>query len=99
MLYYWHEAQRMAMAPARIMAKAGGGCIINMSSGGATRAHRAFTAYDASKGGVEALTRAMALDTGATEPPLPSRKRRWITKRRVLITLGCAHVAISLRVH
>jgi 3-oxoacyl-[acyl-carrier protein] reductase len=49
---------------ARIMAKQGGGAIINMSSGGATRAHRAFTAYDASKGGIEALTRAMALDLG-----------------------------------
>lgn len=49
---------------ARIMAKAGGGVIINMSSGGATRAHRSFTAYDASKGGIEALTRAMALDLG-----------------------------------
>ncbi len=49
---------------ARLMAKAGGGVIINMSSGGATRAHRAFTAYDASKGGIEALTRAMALDLG-----------------------------------
>ena len=49
---------------ARIMAKQGGGCIINMSSGGATRAHRAFTAYDATKGGIEALTRAMALDLG-----------------------------------
>ena len=49
---------------ARIMAKAGGGVIINMSSGGATRAHRAFTAYDATKGGIEALTRAMALDLG-----------------------------------
>ena len=47
---------------ARIMAKQGGGCIINMSSGGATQAHRAFTAYDATKGGIEALTRAMALD-------------------------------------
>ena len=47
---------------ARIMAKNGGGVIINMSSGGATNAHRAFTAYDASKGGIEALTRAMALD-------------------------------------
>ena len=46
------------------MAKQGGGCIINMSSGGATRAHRAFTAYDATKGGIEALTRAMALDLG-----------------------------------
>lgn len=49
---------------ARIMAKKGGGSIINMSSGGATRAHRSFTAYDASKGGIEALTRAMALDLG-----------------------------------
>ena len=49
---------------ARIMARAGGGSIINMSSGGATRAHRAFTAYDATKGGIEALTRAMALDLG-----------------------------------
>ncbi len=49
---------------ARIMAKKGKGVIINMSSGGATRAHRAFCAYDASKGGIEALTRAMALDLG-----------------------------------
>ena len=49
---------------ARIMAKQGGGCIINMSSGGATRAHRAFTAYDATKGGIEAFTRALALDLG-----------------------------------
>jgi NAD(P)-dependent dehydrogenase (short-subunit alcohol dehydrogenase family) len=49
---------------ARLMAKAGGGSIINMSSGGATKAHRSFTAYDASKGGIEALTRAMALDLG-----------------------------------
>ena len=31
---------------------------------GATRAHRAFTAYDATTGGIEALTRAMALDLG-----------------------------------
>ncbi len=49
---------------AKIMASKGGGSIINMSSGGATRAHRSFTAYDASKGGIEALTRAMALDLG-----------------------------------
>jgi len=49
---------------AQIMAPKGNGVIINMSSGGATRAHRAFTAYDASKGGIEALTRAMALDLG-----------------------------------
>ena len=33
-----------------------------MSSGGASHAHRAMAAYDAAKGGIEALTRAMALD-------------------------------------
>ena len=49
---------------ARIMARQGGGAIINTSSGGAIQAHRAFTAYDATKGGIEALTRAMALDLG-----------------------------------
>jgi len=38
------------------------GVIINVSSGGATRAHRGNVAYDASKGGIEAMTRAMALD-------------------------------------
>jgi NAD(P)-dependent dehydrogenase (short-subunit alcohol dehydrogenase family) len=39
---------------ARLMAR--------LSSGGATRAHRGNAAYDAAKGGIEALTRAMALD-------------------------------------
>jgi 3-oxoacyl-[acyl-carrier protein] reductase len=38
------------------------GVILNMSSGGATKAHRGNVAYDASKGGIEAMTRAMALD-------------------------------------
>jgi 3-oxoacyl-[acyl-carrier protein] reductase len=47
---------------AHIMAPKGSGVIINMSSGGATRAHRGNVAYDASKGGIEAMTRAMALD-------------------------------------
>lgn len=47
---------------APIMAAAGGGCVINMSSGGATRAHRGMVAYDASKGGIEAMTRSLALD-------------------------------------
>ena len=36
--------------------------IINTSSGGASRAHRGMVAYDAAKGGVEAFTRAVALD-------------------------------------
>ncbi len=47
---------------AKIMAPKGKGVIVNTSSGGATRAHRGMTAYDASKGGIEALTRALALD-------------------------------------
>ncbi|HTX35975.1 MAG TPA: SDR family NAD(P)-dependent oxidoreductase [Bryobacteraceae bacterium] len=47
---------------ARLMARNRSGVIINMSSGGATKAHRGNVAYDASKGGIEAMTRAMALD-------------------------------------
>jgi 3-oxoacyl-[acyl-carrier protein] reductase len=49
---------------AQIMARKRAGAIINMSSGGASRAHRGNAAYDAAKGGIEALTRAMALDLG-----------------------------------
>ncbi len=51
-----------SVAAARHMAVNGGGVIITTSSGGGTRAHRGMTAYDASKGGIEALTRALALD-------------------------------------
>jgi 3-oxoacyl-[acyl-carrier protein] reductase len=47
---------------AHIMVRKGAGVIISMSSGGATRSHRGNVAYDASKGGIEAMTRAMALD-------------------------------------
>lgn len=48
---------------ARLMAKrGGGGVIINISSGGASRAHRHMFGYDTSKGGIEAATRVMALD-------------------------------------
>ena len=47
---------------ARHMVEQGAGVIINTSSGGATRAHRGMVAYDAAKGGVEAFTRAVALD-------------------------------------
>ncbi|MEU8310434.1 SDR family NAD(P)-dependent oxidoreductase [Actinomadura sp. NPDC048955] len=46
------------------MVRQGSGVIISTSSGGATRAHRGEVAYDASKGGIEAMTRAMALDLG-----------------------------------
>ena len=51
-----------SVAAARHMARHGGGTIITMSSGGASRAHRGMIAYDASKGGIEALTRSLALD-------------------------------------
>ena len=44
------------------MARRRRGVIISTSSGGATRAHRGNVAYDATKGGIEAMTRAMALD-------------------------------------
>ena len=47
---------------ALIMARRRRGVILNTSSGGATRAHRGNVAYDAAKGGTEAMTRAMALD-------------------------------------
>jgi len=48
---------------ARLMVIQGqGGCIINMSSGGATRAHRQMLAYDTTKGAIEAATRSLALD-------------------------------------
>jgi 3-oxoacyl-[acyl-carrier protein] reductase len=49
-------------AAAKIMAPRRSGVIISMSSGGATKAHRGNVAYDASKGGIEAMTRALAVD-------------------------------------
>jgi len=42
--------------------KTTGGVVINMSSGGGSRAHRHLMAYDTTKGGIEAATRAMAVD-------------------------------------
>jgi len=53
-----------SLRAAQVMARRRQGSIINMSSGGASRAHRGNAAYDAAKGGVEALTRALALDLG-----------------------------------
>jgi NAD(P)-dependent dehydrogenase (short-subunit alcohol dehydrogenase family) len=51
-----------SLRAAHVMARRHQGVIINMSSGGASHSHRGMAAYDASKGGIEALTRAMALD-------------------------------------
>jgi 3-oxoacyl-[acyl-carrier protein] reductase len=47
---------------ARRMVAAGRGCIVNISAASAARAHRLTVPYDATKGGVEAFTRATALD-------------------------------------
>lgn len=46
----------------RVMVHQHSGAIINLSSGGASKAHRGMVAYDAAKGGIEAMTRAFALD-------------------------------------
>ncbi|HEY7523712.1 MAG TPA: glucose 1-dehydrogenase [Candidatus Limnocylindrales bacterium] len=47
---------------ARSMADRRSGAIVNISAASATRAHRMCVPYDASKGAVEAFTRAVALD-------------------------------------
>ncbi|MDH3302316.1 MAG: SDR family oxidoreductase [Acidimicrobiia bacterium] len=49
---------------ARIMRKAGGGAIVNLSSVGATRAHHRGLPYDVTKGAINAITMAMAVDLG-----------------------------------
>ncbi|WP_205856857.1 SDR family NAD(P)-dependent oxidoreductase, partial [Phytoactinopolyspora endophytica] len=48
------------VAAARVMRA--GGAVVSISSIGATRAHRSAVAYDATKGAIEAATRAMALE-------------------------------------
>jgi 3-oxoacyl-[acyl-carrier protein] reductase len=54
----------MALRAAKRMCANRKGVIVNLSSGGASKAHRGNAAYDAAKGGVEAFTRALALDLG-----------------------------------
>jgi NAD(P)-dependent dehydrogenase (short-subunit alcohol dehydrogenase family) len=51
----------VAQAAARQMAKAGAGSIVNMSSVNAVLAIPSIASYNASKGGINQLTRAMAL--------------------------------------
>lgn len=52
--YLCTRAAAQGMAP--------GGCVVNISSIGATKAHRSAVAYDATKGAIEAFTRAVALE-------------------------------------
>lgn len=51
-----------SLRAAKVMAPKRSGVIITTSSGGATKSHRGMVPYDASKGGIEALARALALD-------------------------------------
>jgi len=44
------------------MVSVGGGVIVNISAASAQRAHRSVVAYDTTKGGIDAFTRAAALD-------------------------------------
>jgi NAD(P)-dependent dehydrogenase (short-subunit alcohol dehydrogenase family) len=60
----FHCSQRAAriMAKQAAAGRSTGGVILNMSSGGGVRAHRHLMGYDTTKGGIEAATRAMAVD-------------------------------------
>lgn len=53
-----------SQAAARMMAAAGGGVIVNISSVGATRAHHRGVPYDVTKGAINSMTAAMAVDLG-----------------------------------
>ncbi|MDD2708843.1 MAG: SDR family NAD(P)-dependent oxidoreductase [Verrucomicrobiae bacterium] len=86
---------------ARRMKESGGGAIVNVSSNTAARPLRNRTAYCASKGAVESLTRAMALDLAPyhirVNAVVPGyiRTSRWenlsagdIVRRRANVPLG-----------
>ena len=55
---------RCAQQAATRMVEAGRGSIVNISSVGAARAHHRGFPYDVTKGAIDALTRAMAIDLG-----------------------------------
>jgi 3-oxoacyl-[acyl-carrier protein] reductase len=61
-MFYCSQQAARIMVKQVVEGRATSGCIISMSSGGATRAHRHLMAYDTTKGGIEAATRAMAVD-------------------------------------
>ncbi len=51
-----------SLLASRQMRDTGGGSIVNVSSLGASRAHHGMVAYDSTKGALEAMTRAMAVE-------------------------------------
>jgi NAD(P)-dependent dehydrogenase (short-subunit alcohol dehydrogenase family) len=86
---------------AKMMLAQGGGAIVNIGSNVSTRAIRKRSGYVASKGGVDALTRAMAVDLGPrgirvnTVAPGYIHTERWETlsehdtlRRRANVPLG-----------
>ena len=64
----------VGQAVAREMAKTGGGAIVNMSSVNGVTADPEIASYNASKGGIDQLTRAMALV--ARRPRHPRQRGR-----------------------
>ncbi len=64
-LFYCSQRAARIMVKQVVEGRSKGGCIISLSSGGGTRAHRQLMAYDTTKGGIEAATRAMAVDLAA----------------------------------
>lgn len=61
-LFYCSQGAGRIMVKQVAAGTATGGTIINIGSGGGSRAHRQLFPYDTTKGGIEAATRAMALD-------------------------------------
>ena len=91
----------VAREAARMMIAQGGGAIVNIGSNVSMRAIRKRAAYCASKGGVDALTRSMAVDLGKygirvnNVAPGYIHTKRWnqlseqdIVRRRANIPLG-----------
>jgi NAD(P)-dependent dehydrogenase (short-subunit alcohol dehydrogenase family) len=66
------------------------GAIVNVSSPGAQRAHRNNAIYDITKGGMDALTRCLAVDFGEhgyrVSVLMPSRRRRFLIRMFVRST-------------
>jgi 3-oxoacyl-[acyl-carrier protein] reductase len=59
------SAYLLSVRAARLWRDAGrGGAIVNLSSPGASRAHEDQSAYDVTKAGIEALSRAIAVELG-----------------------------------
>jgi 3-oxoacyl-[acyl-carrier protein] reductase len=78
-----------------------GGCVVNISSVGALRAHRGLAGYDAAKGAMDALTRAMACELAPhnirvnSVAPGATRRRpdgpwqqKWLEQSAKLVPLG-----------